>query len=106
MTRDEALRSLRESTALRARDVDVPGLGLVRVRPLRLSQVLPSLQGEASDRREVDFLAHAVVDDDGVPLMSADEWDQWAGANLVGWSLLAAAVAEVSGTRAADHQGN
>ena len=95
ITRDEALRAL-NATAVRV--VPVEGLGEVRVRSLMLSQVMPLFQvsGVAGD---LEIVALSVVDPDGEPLMSAEEWDRWAGANLLAWQALSNAVAEMSGAR-------
>lgn len=85
--------------------VTVAGLGEVRVRSLRLSELLP-LIGRGAEGNETKLLALAVVQEDGSPYWSAESWDVWAGRNLGAWSELQRHVSRVCGLDAQANEGN
>jgi hypothetical protein len=85
--------------------VTVPGLGDVEVRGLRLSAIMPLMQGGlvGGDTR---LVAAAVVADDGLPLWTPEEWDVWAGAHIAAWTELGRVVARVCGLDLEASEGN
>ncbi len=104
MQRDDLLRML--STHER-QQVEVPGLGLLTIRPLRLSEVLQIWERAADDSaRQLGLIAAAVLDDSGAPLASADEWDQLLGLQPGAWAVLGAAVNRAQGFNEEETQGN
>lgn len=104
MTRDQLLELL--STSSR-QDVEVPGLGVLAVRPLRLSEVLAVWETTDNDgHRQLALIAAAVVGEDGEPLASAEEWDRLLGALPAAWPVLAGAVNRAQGFNAEAIQGN
>lgn len=102
ITRDDVLAAL---TPIAGRDVDVPGLGLVRLRPLLYSEIYQCLRAPGG-LGDVQAVALAAVDADGKPLMTAEEWDRWAGAHFNAWQELNGAVAEMSGLNGEVVRGN
>ena len=82
----------------RVRSVDVPGLGAVRVRRLRLSELLGAWErGKTDAQRQLELVALSVVDEEEQPLASADEWDRVLGSRPTVWPVLVAAVNETQG---------
>ncbi len=72
---------------LRKEAVPVASLGgEVVVRALKLSERLHMFSAAGDDGRHythiADLLAVAVVDADGLPIWTADEWDTWASAHV------------------------
>jgi hypothetical protein len=90
--------------ALTEERITVPSLGgdgVVVVRSLTFGQKIQMSIADA-ERRPAMLLAYTVRDEDGVPLMTADEWDTFGLAHDMDFVELSAAAKRVSALDVAD----
>lgn len=83
----------------RSAKVSVPGLGGdVLVRQLSLTEGLAIAASDTGGAGSlVNLLATAVVDADGLPIYSAEQWDIWAVDHVDDFKALAQAASDLNG---------
>jgi len=102
--RDQMLGLLK---GLDRREVEIPGLGLVAIRPLRLSEILAIWDRAPDDAgRQLELISAATVGEAGASLATPEEWDLILGARPDLWSVLGSAVNRAQGFSAEETQGN
>lgn len=83
----------------RKETIEIAGIGEVVVRGLMLSErlALIALEDSQGYRAVPQQLAYCVLDVNGEPLMTAEQWDTWAAQNPEAWFDIVKAIRRLSG---------
>lgn len=91
--------------ALPERKITIPELGgdgVVTVRSVGFGEKIRIVTAVPPHRTACELVAGAVLDDDGLPVMSADEWDAFAAVHEDRFFELLTAAKDVTGLEVAE----